>query len=80
MAMAGWTCWGLRARRVAVSLVAAAVLAGCASTATSPGSAASARPGTSQGKVILLTRISTLRSLFNREQGHTRLVLIFSPT
>ena len=27
-----------------------------------------------------LTAISTLRSLFNRDNGHPRLVLIFSPT
>jgi len=30
--------------------------------------------------VISLTQIATLRSLFNRDDGHPRLVLIFSPT
>ena len=30
--------------------------------------------------VVALNSISTLRSLFNRADGHTRLVLIFSPT
>ena len=38
--------------------------------------AATSRPG----GVIALNAISTLRSLFNRADGHTRLVLIFSPT
>ena len=42
---------------------------------SSPGGATS-RPG----GVISLNAISALRSLFNRAYGHTRLVLIFSPT
>ena len=40
-----------------------------------PGGAASRPSG-----VISLNTISALRSLFNRADGHTRLVLIFSPT
>lgn len=36
-------------------------------------------PGTA-GRVIALNHISVLRSLFNHDQGHARLVLIFSPT
>jgi hypothetical protein len=50
---------------------------------TAPGaSAPAARPGATAHPrgVISLTAISTLRSLFNRADGHTRLVLIFSPT
>jgi hypothetical protein len=40
------------------------------------------KPGTQSrgGSVIPLTRISALRSVFNRDTGHPRLVLIFSPT
>ncbi len=31
-------------------------------------------------RVIALNQMSTLRALFNRADGHPRLVLIFSPT
>jgi len=43
---------------------------------------ASRGPGTGarSGGVISLTGISTLKLLFNRDNGHPRLVLIFSPT
>jgi hypothetical protein len=47
---------------------------GASAAAAAP--AATSRPG----GVIALDSISTLRSLFNRADGHTRLVLIFSPT
>jgi len=58
------------------------------SCSSSPGSAApgasapAARPAATSRPhgVITLNAISTLRSLFNRANGHTRLVLIFSPT
>jgi hypothetical protein len=68
----------LRSRSAAVVAAAAAglVLASCTSSSPAAG------PGTtSQGSgVISLTGISTLRSLFNRDNGHPRLVLILSPT
>jgi hypothetical protein len=46
---------------------------GSASVSTPPAGSASAR-------VLPLRTISTLRTLFNRADGHARLVLIFSPT
>lgn len=76
MALAWWKRWGLRARGAVAPIAAAGLLAGCAATAP----AASPRPGSSHGSVTTLARMSILRSLFNREQGHPRLVLIFSPT
>jgi hypothetical protein len=61
--------------------VAAAVAAGSVLVSCSPG-APTTGPGTASrsGGVVSLTGISTLRSLFNRDNGHPRLVLIFSPT
>jgi hypothetical protein len=70
--------------------VVAAIACGLVAAACSP-SAVSTTPGTSApaapsgatsrpGGVISLNAISALRSLFNRAYGHTRLVLIFSPT
>jgi len=71
-----------------LAVVAAASAAGLAvascTTGTAPGGQAVASPGPGSvargGGVISLTGISTLKSLFNRDNGHTRLVLIFSPT
>lgn len=64
-----------RAAVVAAAVAAGSVLASCSPAAPSAG------PGASRsGGVVSLTRISTLRSLFNRDNGHPRLVLIFSPT
>ena len=68
----------------------AAVVSGLLLTSCSP-SPASTAPGASAPAarsagashphgVISLNSISTLRSEFNRADGHTRLVLIFSPT
>jgi hypothetical protein len=50
---------------------------------TAPGASASAAPPAATSHphgVIELNAVSTLRSLFNRADGHARLVLIFSPT
>jgi len=65
-----------RAAAVAAALAAGSVLVSCSSAAPTTG------PGTASrsGGVVSLTGISTLRSLFNRDNGHPRLVLIFSPT
>jgi len=65
-----------RAAAVAAAVAAGSVLVSCSSAAPTTG------PGTASrnGGVVSLTGISTLRSLFNRDNGHPRLVLIFSPT
>jgi hypothetical protein len=77
--------WSDRLRSRLGTVVAAAaaglVLASCTSAPPGPGAAS---PGSGvvsrSGGVISLTGISTLKSLFNRDNGHPRLVLIFSPT
>jgi hypothetical protein len=79
MASAGRKHRGLRAGVVAL-WAAVLLLAGCTSAAAPAVSAPLGQPGSSQNRVIALTSMSTLRSLFNRAQGHPRLVLIFSPT
>ncbi len=78
------TAWRARAASrpawVMAAVAAALVLAACASS-LSPGSAAtSGHGGSRSGAVITLNNISTLRTLFNRDSGHPRLILIFSPT
>ena len=75
-----WVAWyaRLRSRLAAVVAVAALgfALASCASAAPAAGLGAASR----SGSVVSLTQISVLKSLFNRDDGHPRLVLIFSPT
>jgi hypothetical protein len=67
----------------AAGAAAALVLASCSSAAPAAGGG-TASPGAGSSSrtsgVISLTGISTLRSLFNRDNGHPRLVLILSPT
>jgi hypothetical protein len=83
---------GSQPARAAAAMVAvvATIACGLVTAACSPSSVSTA-PGTSApaarsdaaahpSRVISLNAISTLRSLFNRADGHTRLVLIFSPT
>jgi hypothetical protein len=58
--------------------MAALAAAGCASASgtAAPGRLVYVRPA----RVVNLTSIATLKTLFNRADGHARLVLIFSPT
>ena len=65
-----------RAAAVAAAVAAGAVLVSCSPATPTAGPGAASRGG----GVVSLTGISTLRSLFNRDNGHPRLVLIFSPT
>lgn len=65
------------ARRAAAAFAATMVLTACGAGG---GAAPSAGATGAQGRVIALTNMSVLRALFNRDQGHARLVLIFSPT
>jgi hypothetical protein len=55
------------------------LLASCASSGSARGTAATASKA-SNGNVITLNKIDRLKSLFNRDDGLTRLILIFSPT
>ena len=62
--------------RVMAAAVVSLALASCTQTAPPAGQGAAAR----SGGVMSLNQISTLKSVFNRDYGHPRLVLIFSPT
>lgn len=73
------------ARAAVTAVVSGLLVASCSTSSVSnaPGTSAPAsRSATAShpGGVIALNAISALRSLFNRADGHTRLVLIFSPT
>jgi len=72
--------WRKRLRSWSARVMAAATvslaLASCTRAAPSAGQGAASR----SGGVISLHEISTLKTLFNRDDGHPRLVLIFSPT
>jgi hypothetical protein len=65
-----------RVLAVAAAVVVTFVLASCAPAGPSGGTRATA----GNGRVITLNTISTLKSLFNQDDGHTRLIVIFSPT
>jgi len=73
--------WRKRLRLWPARVIAAAavslVLVSC--TQTAPPIVHGTAPPRS-GEVISLNQISTLKSLFNRDDGHPRLVLVFSPT
>jgi hypothetical protein len=59
---------------MALMATLAGFLSSCAGSGTASGGAAPA------SNVITLNKIDTLKSVFNRDDGHTRLILIFSPT
>lgn len=60
----------IRGRIVAAGFAAAVLLAACTP----------ARTAGTPSRVIALRSMSALRAMFNHDQGHARLVLIFSPT
>ena len=71
------------AGRIAGATVAVCLLAvSCSGQPgrTAPGASASAGQRAASSRVLALNQMSTLRALFNRADGHVRLVLIFSPT
>ena len=69
------------ARALAAAVLAAVpgLLASCASSGAVSGTAATASTASNRN-VITLNKIDTLKSLFNQDDGLTRLILIFSPT
>jgi hypothetical protein len=76
------TTWRARVgSRVAWGMAAVLCLAACTSTLAPASSSGHGRDAVSQsGSVITLNHITTLRTLFNRDAGHPRLILLFSPT
>src|SRR6266702_627618 len=62
---------------VAMALVVAVLAAACTSAPAAPAHQAGAPQ---DRRIVSLDNISTLRSLFNRDDGRARLVLILSPT
>lgn len=75
--MAGRKQWIIRVRPLAAAFAATVLLTCCNPINAAGPSTGSAR---SHGQVIALKSMSQLRTVFNRDQGHARLVLIFSPT
>lgn len=64
-----------------IAVAAVLAMAACTSTLTSATSSGHGRSAVSRpGKVITLNHSTTLKTLFNRDAGHPRLILIFSPT
>jgi hypothetical protein len=83
MGTAWWARLGSRAAwAVAAATAAVLAVAACTSALTPAASSSGHGGGTVSrpGKVITLNRITTLRTLFNHDSGHPRLILIFSPT
>ena len=75
------TAWRARlGSRVAWGVAAVLGLAACTSTLTPASSSGHGRDAVSSGSVITLNHITTLRTLFNHDAGHPRLILLFSPT
>lgn len=68
-----------RRGRWTVAMAAAAAVASVAlGSCSAPGPAH--KPAAADTRVISLAGIGALRSAFNHDDGHPRLVLIFSPT
>jgi len=63
----------IKALTVAAAFGATMLVAAC-------GAGPSSGAAKDAGQVIALNQMSVLRALFNRDMGHARLVLIFSPT
>lgn len=70
----------LWSRTIATAFAATLLLTACGTGGGAAPSAGATGATGAQGRVIALTKMSVLRTLFNRDQGHARLVLIFSPT
>lgn len=78
---AGWRQRWQRPARSAAALAVVLLLAACSSPQSpAPGGPAASSQAGSADRVLPLTGIQVLRSLFNRDLGHSRLVLILSPT